>query len=1362
MSTKYPEMNWEVPDLPEEFKLFKQRMELVLADQEITETKKKAIKIKIAVGNEGLRRINASGLSEADQEKPQELWKLFEKQIKVNINFRVHRLELMRYRQRQDESIDAFVTRCRDKANTCDFEESELAERIMEVVITSTPSLEFQKFLLDQPKGYQIDAILVEGRKYEAVAASRKCLETLEPAKESIDSFKRNQGRKTCGNCGRIHKPRQCPAYHDVCRACDTKGHWAKFCRKAKNDRSRKPDRRSDDHKSDDRQPKHGNQSRSKSKGRKYKPISEMDTEHDTSTDHEHQQSAGPSNFEHFDTIHTIGTHTVINSKGTVAFANIDIICPQKSGQHYLYLKIDSGASANTITVRTAKQIYGDKWRQVVKRTPVKLVAYGEISIPCVGTLDIKCRYKSPEWYTHTFYVADVNGPAILGLLGCTDLGIITIHTMHKDTPTHTPITSVSDLKQTYPDQFDAIGSFSGKAMLHLKDDAEPTIDAPRKCSVHLKDKIKAELDNMEKQGVIRKIEHHTDWCSSMTTVVKKDGSIRICLDPRRLNDALKRCPHKIPTLEEVQPIFAGAQFFSKLDAKAGYWSVHLAEECQDLTTFRTPFGRYCFQRLPFGLCTSQDIFQQHMDRIVQNVPGCVCIADDIAIVGKTEEEHDKNLHLLMETAKQEGLVFNSSKCTIKKEAISYFGSMYTRSGIFPDPSKVEAINTMPSPKDKEDVQRCLGLFTYLAPYIPNLSEKSAPLRELLHKEIPFVWDEDHEHALNSLKSAVSSGACLQFFDPKKETTVEVDASMKGLGACLLQDGKPVAFASKSLSNAQSNYSNIERETLALVFGIVRFHTYLFGKEFTVITDHRPLETIWKKPLRSAPPRLQRLLIKVQGYRCQVKYRPGKEMILSDTLSRLPNPKEARDVPLDIRVESICSEVEDTHQIDLIFFGQHKRTELQRETSNDPVLRSLWQTVTQGWPETLQELPTSLREFWSYRDEIGVSQGVLFKGSRVIIPKTLREDILRQLHLGHMGIESTRRLARETVFWPHINKDIEQIVKQCAACQEHQARQQKEPLLPHDVPSAPWTRLGTDLFMLNRQDYLLVTDYYSKYPIVYKLTDTSSAAVANVMSGIFSLFGPPEEIVSDNGPQFVGKHFKDMCRKWSITHTTSSPHYPRSNGLAERMVRTVKNLLKKCSQTGQDSQLAMSHLRATPVDSHMRSPAEMLFGRPIRTTLPSHNLSRESTTTDHLLNRQSKMKETHDRHAGPDLPPLHVGQPVRVLHPKDHTWIPAKVSKVCDEPRSYEVSTPNGGILRRNRSHLREIPSSTNPTPKRVRFDEDYTSSTQAETPQQNGNNHQPTPETQNIQSKGPTSNSQTTTRYGRNIRTPARYMFED
>ncbi|XP_041485994.1 uncharacterized protein K02A2.6-like [Lytechinus variegatus] len=290
--------------------------------------------------------------------------------------------------------------------------------------------------------------------------------------------------------------------------------------------------------------------------------------------------------------------------------------------------------------------------------------------------------------------------------------------------------------------------------------------------------------------------------------------------------------------------------------------------------------------------------------------------------------------------------------------------------------------------------------------------------------------------------------------------------------------------------------------------------------------------------------------------------------------------------------------------------------------------------------------------------------------------------------------------------------------------------------------------------MLNRQEYLLVTDYYSKYPIIAKLSDTSSAAIARQMTGIFSLFGPPEEIVSDNGPQFVGKPFQDMCKKWNIKHITSSPHYPRSNGLAERMVRTIKNLLTKCSQTSQDSQLAMMHLRATPVDNNLRSPAEMLFGRPIRTTLPSHYLSRDSAATEFLLNRQDKMKEVHDRHASSDLPPLHVGQPVRVLHPRDNTWIPAKVSKVCEEPRSYEVSTPNGGILRRNRSHLREIPS-TNPTPKRVRFDEEnHSTETQPEE-----DNVQRTPMSNSNQSQQTYSQ---TTRSGRTIRKPERFMFED
>ena len=234
-------------------------------------------------------------------------------------------------------------------------------------------------------------------------------------------------------------------------------------------------------------------------------------------------------------------------------------------------------------------------------------------------SLKMLCRYKDCQWRKYKFYVVDVDEPAILGLRACEQMHVVTINAIKSSancsvpagTAQKTTVTSIDDLKKQFPDQFDRIGSFEGKNSLFLKRDARPSIDAPRKCSIHLKARLQQELDTMENDGIIRKIEHHTDWCSSITTSVKTDGSLRVCLDPKRLNDNLKRCPHKIPTLEELNPEFAEARVFSKMDAKAGYWSIHLDEASQEITTFRTPFGRYCYRRLPFGLCVSQDLFQQ-------------------------------------------------------------------------------------------------------------------------------------------------------------------------------------------------------------------------------------------------------------------------------------------------------------------------------------------------------------------------------------------------------------------------------------------------------------------------------------------------------------------------------------------------------------------------------------------------------------------------------------------------------------------------------------------------------------------------------------------------------------------------------
>ena len=275
----------------------------------------------------------------------------------------------------------------------------------------------------------------------------------------------------------------------------------------------------------------------------------------------------------------------------------MDVVAPGKTGKTPIKLKIDTGASGNTLTLQTFRNQYGklDPSKVITPVKNTKLTAYNGQKIPCYGSLDLELSHKG-KLTKAKFYVVDVEGPCIIGLPTCEKLKLVTINCNEINT---TDVSSVESLKQAYPGQFDTLGDFQGPAQLHTKLGAEPSIDPPRKCSVHLAEQLKAELEKMVKQGVIRKVKERTDWCSSLAYSVKKDGSLRICIDPQKLNAALKRCPHRILTLEDINPKFTGSSVFSKMDAKAGYWSVHLDEPSQLLTTFRMPFGRYCWKRLP-------------------------------------------------------------------------------------------------------------------------------------------------------------------------------------------------------------------------------------------------------------------------------------------------------------------------------------------------------------------------------------------------------------------------------------------------------------------------------------------------------------------------------------------------------------------------------------------------------------------------------------------------------------------------------------------------------------------------------------------------------------------------------------------
>ena len=423
VSTTIPTMDWSSTDMAESIGLFKQKMNLFLDDENVTDNAAKARKICRGIGDEGLRRINASDLSPEQKQNPLELWTLFENQLKVNVNFRIHRLHLMKYRQTGDESIDDFVTRARTLANKCQFTENELNERLMELIIASTPYDGLRRELLGKPIGHTIRDVLKEGRKFEALSAGNDQLQRLDTKQSDIHTV--SYVRK-CGNCGTSHKPRQCPAYKDKCSACNAIGHWKACCRK-----TRTQQRQTSSGRRDDRTPsnRHGKprRRRTPSSHRENSEIHSVDTDYETD---------GESYQQSFYAI-TVSTQCldaidITSTTRDEAFVVLDVQPPGLKGTGYtLRLKIDSGASGNTLPMRTFHQMYGDKadTRNLLEPADgIKLTAYNGEEIRCLGTLDMKCQHKSSGWKTTRFYVVDVPGPAVVGLPTSEILNLVTIN----------------------------------------------------------------------------------------------------------------------------------------------------------------------------------------------------------------------------------------------------------------------------------------------------------------------------------------------------------------------------------------------------------------------------------------------------------------------------------------------------------------------------------------------------------------------------------------------------------------------------------------------------------------------------------------------------------------------------------------------------------------------------------------------------------------------------------------------------------------------------------------------------------------------------------------------------------------------
>ena len=420
-------------------------------------------------------------------------------------------------------------------------------------------------------------------------------------------------------------------------------------------------------------------------------------------------------------------------------------------------------------------------------------------------------------------------------------------------------ISSVEDLLRLYPNSFDRLGSLKGEYDIKVDPTVPPVQHVRRKVPIESKAAIEEAIDYMVKQDILEPQIEPTPWVSSVTYPVKPTGEVRPCLDARDLNKAIIRENHKPQTVEEIAHQLAGAVVFTKADALKAFLQVHLTKKSSKLLVINTHKGRYRFKRMPFGAKMSQDVFQMKMDLIMERCPGVISIHDDIVVYGVSEEDHDANLVNLLNVAQIEGLVLNSKKLELKHPRVSFFGAEYSADGMHPCPKKIQGITEMTPPTDKQQLASFIGMVTYMGNFVPHLSHHTEPLRAMLKQEAIFAWDEMANASFQKIKDLIAKSATkpLRYYDRRKPVTVQADASQRGLGVCLLQDGQPIAYASKSLTDTETRYANIERELLAIVFACQRFNTYVLGRPFTVESDHKPLEMIHQKSLASAPPQLQ-------------------------------------------------------------------------------------------------------------------------------------------------------------------------------------------------------------------------------------------------------------------------------------------------------------------------------------------------------------------------------------------------------------------------------------------------------------------------------------------------------------------------
>ena len=1144
--------------------------------------------------------------------------------------------------QSEGESVDEFITSLYKLSEHCNHGTLK-DELIRDRLVVGLRDTKLQQKL-------QLDSVLTlekaksTARLHEQVKREQEMLSS--DPQGQINATRSNpiQGRdsvfkpnRTCGRCGKSASHRVCPAKDTTCNNCHKRGHWARCCRT----KLSKP-------------------------GEKKKPGSGKTVKYvEVGTpDEELEEAPSEINYTFIGQVNSGNERPKWTISVTVNDVKVDFA-------------IDTGAD-ETIIPETMYQKLKSSLGTTLSNSDKVLNSANKSRLNCVGKFNAQIK-ANDRMSKQSIYVVRHCSTPLLGKPAIEALDVVKV------------VNSV-EIEKHHPRLFSGLGIMKEEYNIKLAKDYEPyAVNVPRKiASVPLFKLIKRKLQKLERDDVIFKVSEPTEFCSPMVPVPKRDTKgnivdVRICVDYTKLNKFVETEKFMLPSTSEVLSRLPGAKFFSKLDANSWFHQIPLSKSSQLLTTFITPFGRFAYKRLPFGITSAPEHAQKRLAQILDDLEGVEVFIDDILVHAPDQKLHDARLAEVLSRLEQAGMTLNKDKCEINKRSVNFVGHIVSDKGILPDAERTKALRDMPRPENIHDVRRFLGVVNQFSKFSPKLSGLSQPIRELLKKDTQFVWGEVQEKAFNDVKYECLYGPCLALFDPNLETKVASDASKDGLGACLYQkqsDGewKLVFCASRATTETERNYAPIEREALGATWACDTFANFLIGLKFTIETDHKPLiSLLGKKDLNELPPRIQRFRIRLMRYSYKIVHIPGKDLVVPDALSRAPcgNLPSTRELEEEVTsyAQFITSELPLTNSY---------LSKIKEEQIADSVCMQLIEFCNTEWPDK-SKLPGVLKAYYPFRGEIAYNNQLLMRGSRIIVPSCLRLEVLDFIHEGHQGIVKCRERAKQAVWWPGLATQIADLVYKCSVC-SHESRESREPLISGEFPSRPWQVVGTDLYFLKGSTYLLVVDYYSRYIEVAKLnSSTRSSDVITHLKSIFSRHGIPDTVRSDNGPQYASSEFQSFANMYGFTHITSSPLYSQSNGEAERAVKTVKQLIKK----SRDPYLALMAYRTTPL-ANGYSPAQLLFGRNIKTTLPvtPSQLMPKLPDKDKLQAFEEKSRQsskvTYDiRHRVKLLDELSPGTHVFVRDMETHGVVDKKLS----EPRSYRVLSPTGAV-RRNRKYL--------------------------------------------------------------------------